>query len=155
MGLEALIRQQYQAIVDRAAAGVGEQLQVPPEGWLRTARKALRMSGAQLAQRIGVTRASVSRTELAEAEGRVTLRVMARMADGMGYRFVYGLVPKGSVEEMVWQRALLLARRDVASASVHMALEDQMLDQEQRDQQIRQVARRLVEQGSRLWDDQP
>ncbi len=151
MGLKALVEQQYQAIVDRTA-GAGERLQVPPEGWLRTARKALRMSGAQLARRMGASRGLVSQTERGELEGRVTLRTMARMADAMGYEFVYALVPKGSVQEMVQQRALQLARHDVASATAHMALEDQMLDKEQQDQQVQRLARRLIEQRGSLWD---
>jgi len=151
MGLKALVEQQYQAIVDRTAGG-GERLQVPPEGWLRTARKALGMSGAQLARRMGASRGLVSQTERGELEGRVTLRTMARMADAMGYQFVYALVPKGSVQEMVQQRALQLARHDVASATTHMALEDQMLDKEQQDQQVQRLARRLMEQRGSLWD---
>ncbi len=153
MSLEALVQQQYRATVDQTA-GVDDLLRVPPEGWLRTARRALEMSGAQLARRMGVTRALVSRTERAERDGGVTLRTMQRMAEAMGYRFVYGLVPKDNVERMVWRRALQLARKEVASASAHMALEDQLLDLTQQEQQAQRLARELIDRrASRLWDE--
>lgn len=153
MGIKTLVLRQYQDAVDRTA-GVEQPLEVPPEGWLRTARKALHMSGAQLARRLGATRALVSSTERAELSGGVTLRNMQRMADAMGYRFVYGLVPKQNAEAMVWQRALSQARKDVAVGSVHMALEDQSLTPEHQEQQVQRLARQLIDDhASRLWDD--
>ncbi|NOY89605.1 MAG: mobile mystery protein A [Deltaproteobacteria bacterium] len=153
MSLETLVDKQYRATLDQTVE-VGARLRVPPEGWLRTARKALKMSGAQLARRMKVTRALVSRTERAEADGRVTLRTMRRMADAMGYRFVYALVPNGGVENMVWQRALQLARREVATARAHMALEDQVLDVAAQEEQAQRLARELLEgRASRLWEE--
>ena len=153
MSLKPLILRQYQDTVNRSLA-TAKLLDVPPEGWLRTARKALGMSGTQLARRLGASRALVSNTERAELEGGVTLRNMRRMAEAMGYRFVYGLVPDESADAMRRRRAWQLARKEVAIGSVHMALEEQALGAEQEEDQVRRLAQQLInEHDSQLWDE--
>jgi len=71
---------QYQRIVDRAAASIGKEPFMPSEGWIATTRKALGMSAAQLARRLGLTRARVSQAEQAEPLGAVTLKTMRAIA---------------------------------------------------------------------------
>lgn len=51
MSVKNIARQQYQRLVDKAAANLGN-LPTPPEGWLRTVRNALGMSAAQLAKKM-------------------------------------------------------------------------------------------------------
>ena len=48
MSIKKVVTKQYQERVNQAAVQL-EGLSVPSEGWLRTVRKALGMSGAQLA----------------------------------------------------------------------------------------------------------
>ncbi len=74
MSVRDIVQQQYQRLVDSAASR--PSLQTPPEGWLRTVRKALGMSGPQLAKRMGVTRARVAQAEHAELSGGATLKSM-------------------------------------------------------------------------------
>ena len=59
MSVKQAVREQYQAIVDFAS---GSNTDIPAEGWIRTVRKALGMSGAQLAKRMGVTRARIAQS---------------------------------------------------------------------------------------------
>jgi transcriptional regulator with XRE-family HTH domain len=73
MSVKTTAQQQYRSIVDSAATTVAG-LTTPPEGWLRTVRKALGMSGAELARKMGVTRARVTQAEHAELSGGVTLK---------------------------------------------------------------------------------
>lgn len=61
----------------------------------------------------------------------MTLKSMHAMAEAMDCTFVYAVVPKASVEEVIWQRALAKARKEVASVSAQMALEGQALSPEQ------------------------
>jgi transcriptional regulator with XRE-family HTH domain len=56
-------------------------------------RKALGMSGAQLARKMGVSRALVSQAESNEVSGNVTMKTMQTMAEAMGCRFVYAVLP--------------------------------------------------------------
>ena len=92
MNIQNTILQQYQRFVDQASVSSAD-LTLPPEGWLRTMRKALGMSGAQLARKMGVTRALISQAESNEVSGGVTIKTMQKMAEAMGCRFVYAVLP--------------------------------------------------------------
>ena len=127
MSVKAIVQQQYRSIVDTAAASVGG-LKTPPEGWLRTVRSALGMSGADVARRMGLTRARITQAEQAELAGGVTLKSMHAAADAMGCRFVYAIIPAtGRVEDIITAQARKKAVAIVGTASRHMALENQKL----------------------------
>src|ERR1700712_475671 len=103
MSVKAVVRQQYQRIVDAAVRTPVPK--TPPEGWLRTVRKSLGMSGAQLARKMGVTRARVAQAENAELDGGITLKSMQATAEAMGCHFVYAIVPPRSVHELITAQA--------------------------------------------------
>jgi len=81
----------------------------PPGGWIRTVREAIGMESRQLSERIGSSPTSgrASRIEKDEVKGGVTLRTMDKVAEAMGCRFVYAIVPSNeeSFETMVRARA--------------------------------------------------
>ncbi len=119
---------------------------MPGDGWIATIRKALGMSGAALARRLGVTRARVSQAERAEREGGITLKAMDEFAAAMGCRFVYAIVPEaGRVEDIVSAQARRKAEALVARASGHMALERQALPAKKNRAEVERVARELME----------
>lgn len=154
MDMKKVITKQYRENVNRARSQL-RGLAVPSEGWIRTVRKALGMSGAQLARRIGVTRALVSNTEKAELEGGVTLKAMQNMAESMNCRFVYAIVPEQEIEEIVRKRALQKARAEVKAASIHMALEEQALSKDKLEEQIQSLAKEMMDKAnSDLWNDE-
>ena len=116
-------------------------------------RKALGMSGAQLARRMGMTRGAVSRNEKAEIEGRITLTTMKQMAANMNCRFVYAVIPDRDVEEIIEHQAREKARQLVNQAGVHMALEDQSLSNDRLNAEIERMAKELLSKPSSIWDD--
>ncbi len=119
---------------------------MPGDGWIATIRKALGMSGAALARRLGVTRARVSQAERAEREGGITLKAMDEFAAAMGCRFVYAIVPEaGRVEDIVSAQARRKAEALVARASGHMALERQALPAKKNRAEVERLARELME----------
>ncbi|NWF73355.1 MAG: mobile mystery protein A [Nitrospirae bacterium] len=153
MSVKAIISKQYQDKVDRAAARV-RKIAVPPEGWLCTARKALGMSAAQLARRLGVTRAQVSNTEKGELSGSVTMKTLQTMAETMGYRFVYVIVPEEKVQAILADRAKKKATRLVEETHKHMALEEQALSEKQISFEIERLQQDLIRNmPSDFWDD--
>lgn len=154
MDVKTIALKQYQAIVDRAAARHVGGIAVPPEGWIATVRRALGMSGAQLARRLGVTRARISKAERAEIQGGVTLRTMHAAAEAMGCRFVYAIVPDGQIEDVLAAQARRKAQALVRKASDHMALESQSLSEEQNAEEVERLARDLLRNmPSGLWSD--
>jgi predicted DNA-binding mobile mystery protein A len=153
MTVKKVARQQYQAIVDRAASHA-RTLQVPSEGWLRTVRKALGMSGAQLAKKMSVTRARVAHAENAELSGGVTLKSMQAAAEAMGCRFVYAIVPPQRIQNIIIAQARKKAMAVVGTASKHMALESQTLSDDQIAQEIARLTRDIAhEMPSDFWSD--
>jgi len=153
MNIKKIVIAQYQALVDRAALSA-RGLSVPKEGWIRTVRKALGMSGAQLARRLGVTRALVSNTERAELSGSVSMKTMQKMARALDCRFVYAIVPDEEIQNMISQRAREKALAIVERTSNHMALEAQSLSKEQFDFEVRRLQQEFVNGlPSDLWND--
>lgn len=154
MNIKTTITQQYQHLVDRTSLSSGD-LNLPPEGWLRTMRKALGMSGAQLARKMGVSRALISQAESNEVSGNVTMKTMQTMAEAMGCRFVYAVLPpKGKeTEDIIFAQAMKKARTLVERTDVHMALENQSLSEAGREKQLNRLAQRLaIEMASGFWN---
>lgn len=153
MSAKRAVRQQYRTIVDRAADQVAT-LRPPSEGWLRTVRRALGMSGAQLGRRMGVSRARIANAEKAELSGGVTLKSMHAAAEAMGCRFVYAIVPEQSTGALITAQARRKAMVDVGVASQHMALESQTLPHDKIEQEINLIAGDLArDMPSDFWDD--
>ena len=153
MSVKKIVLNQYQEIVDRAQERV-KNLTAPNEGWLRSVRKALSMSGVQLANRLGVTKASVFNTEKAELSGGVTLKKMEQMAQGMGCRFVYFVIPEKPVKDILSDRAKIKAEKIVTQASYQMALEAQALSNKQLRFEVDRLQQEILrESPSDLWND--
>ena len=154
MGIGKIVAKQYKSKVNQAVKQFDHFSMCPPEGWVKTVRKALGMSGPQLAQRLGVTKARVSRLEKDELTGSVSLKTMQASAEAMGCRFVYAIIPEMEVEEVIKQRAIEKAREQVKQVSVHMALEAQSLSKEQLEFEIERIATEIVENlPADFWSD--
>ena len=152
MSVKTIARQQYQRIVDNAASHAA--LQTPPEGWLRTVRNALGMSGAQLAKKLGVTRARIAQAEQAELHGGVTLKSMQATAEAMGCRFVYAIVPPRPIEDIIVAQARKKAMAIVGTASKHMALESQTLPNDKIAQEVERLTQEIArEMPPDFWSD--
>lgn len=143
MNVKDTARKQYMRIVDRTAQQL-ESVQKPSEGWLSVLRKALGMSGAEVAARMGVSRGAVYQAERNEREGAITINQMQKLAEAMGGRFVYAIVPEGSVEDVIRAQARRKAEARIRRASAHMALEKQSLPSAQTRQRIEELADELV-----------
>jgi predicted DNA-binding mobile mystery protein A len=151
MSVKQVARQQYRRIVDDAAS---HAVKMPSEGWLRTVRKALGLSGADLAKKMGVTRARIAQAEGAEFTGGITLKSMEAMAEAMGCRFVYAIVPPERIEDLIMAQARKKATAVVNIASQHMALESQALSEEKIAREIERLTREIAQaMPPDLWND--
>lgn len=154
MSVRNTVTKQYRSIVDNAIVD-GRHLRVPKEGWIATVRKALGMSGAQLAQRYGVGRARISQAERSERVGGITLKALEGIAESMNCRLVYAVIPKdGSIEELIAKQAQRRANAVVDRAKTHMALEAQSLPEEGNQEQIDSLAEELARtMPGHLWTE--
>jgi predicted DNA-binding mobile mystery protein A len=84
----------------------------PRCGWTKTIRLALGMSSKALGDRLGMTGQGVRKLEQAETDGTITLKTLARLAEGLDCEVRYVLLPRTSLVEQVIRRA-----QEVAGAS--------------------------------------
>ena len=99
--MKKVVAKQYRDKVNQAVNQFGGFIMLPKEGWLRTVRKALGMSVTQLAKKAGVTKARISKVELDEPRGGVTLKTMMTMAEAMDCKFVFAIIPKQNIEDVI------------------------------------------------------
>lgn len=85
-------------VVRVALQEFGNTTAPPPDGWIRTVRNALMMTGKQLAGKLGVTKGRVYKVEQDELTGGVTLKTMKSMAEALDCRFVYAVIPNSNVD---------------------------------------------------------
>ena len=84
----------------------------PTNQLLRAVRQALRVPVAEIAEKMGVNRSVVFDLEAREPKNTISLKSMSRMADAMGCKVVYGIVPvRGKTldelaEERLWASVL-------------------------------------------------
>ncbi len=150
MSIKKVVLKQYVRLVDKAETQLLSG--VPPEGWIATVRKALGMSVQQLADRLAVSRNAIYQAERNERSTAISIGQMEKLAEAMGGRFVYGIVLKGSVEEMIMDQARWKAQSLLRRTNAHMALEKQALPSDLLEEEIESLARELAEKRpSDLW----
>lgn len=66
----------------------------PTNSLLRAVRQALGIPVAEIAEKMGVCRSVVLEFEARETQCTASLKSMSRMAEAMGCKVVYGIVPK-------------------------------------------------------------
>lgn len=118
-------------------------------GWIRYMRQSLNMTLKQLAKRTELSLPSVAQAERGEATGRATISTLKKMAKAMECEFVYAFVPKTDIDELMKQAAHAKAKRSLATADVHMTLEDQRVEQTFQER-VERLANKLLEKGD-IW----
>ncbi len=87
----------------------------PTSGLLRAVRQVVRIPVEEVAKKIGMTDSGVFCLEAREVRGTITLRAMSQMAQAMGCKVVYGIVPEGGktlewlAEGRLWAEVLGVA----------------------------------------------
>jgi predicted DNA-binding mobile mystery protein A len=123
-----------------------------PRGYIREIRDALGMSSQQLAERMGVSKATVQQLEESEQAGTITLRSLQRAAAAMDCELVYGFVPRESLETIVRKRAHVKAKELASGVQRTMALEQQATDAGYTDDMLSEIAEEFIRKGGReLW----
>lgn len=125
----------------------------PRGGWVRTIREALGMTQGQLAARLGIARQSLQGLERAEANRRITLDSLDRLAKAMECRVVYALVPeKGSLDNVRTRRAQALADAMLKPTEHSMKLEAQGVSARESKRQRKLLVDTLLRGSPRkLW----
>ena len=126
---------------------------VPPQvGWIRTIRESLGLTQSQLAARLKITQQALNDLEKSEAEGKITLDSLRRLASALGCRFVYAAVPEKPLGEIRRQRAHEVAMKQLGRVSRSMRLEAQGTSERETKRKIEELTEELLRGSSRkLW----
>ena len=147
-----LIREQLETTL--ANLSCVENIQRPAKGWLRAIREALGMSGKQFARCLGVAPPRITALEKDELAGSVTIRTMQQAADALDCDFIYLIVPRENLTDIVRKRARGLAQKRLARVAHTMLLEEQQLsDIEQKKILNLEVEELIRKMPKELWDD--
>ncbi len=128
---------------------------VPPQkGWIRAIRDSLGMTGEQLAARLNVNKQRVSRIQQDEKLGKVKLETLKNVANAMDCIFVYGFIPRESLEQTVRNQARLVAKKRMARSSQTMRLEKQELSEMDKEKALKELIEDIVnEMPGTLWNE--
>ena len=125
----------------------------PASGWARAIRVALGMPLRALAVRMGLTEGGVRKLEIGEAEGTTSLATLQKLADALDCDLQYALVPRKPLEQMLMDKARLVAAAELAPVSHSMRLEAQEVGAQQSQAQLEAWARYILANRPRreLW----
>ena len=128
---------------------------VPPgTGWVRAIRDALGMTGEQLAKRLNTNKQRIARIEQDEKLGKVTIKTLRSVAEAMDCIFVYGFVPRDSLEQTVRNQARLVAKKLVTRSNQTMRLEKQELSEKEKEKSLNDLIENIInEMPKTLWDE--
>src|SRR5690606_13601365 len=124
--------------------------QAPSRGWLKLIREALGRTERQQAQRLGISGATLHKSERSEAEDRITLGQLRKLADALDCELVYALIARRPLTDVVKERARTIAIEEVGVVAHSMGLEDQRRGAERL---RKQVERRTEELLRGCWSD--
>ncbi|QMW01707.1 mobile mystery protein A [Spirosoma foliorum] len=123
------------------------------QGWIKLIREALGMSTQQLAKRVGIDQSRISRLENAEIDGDLKLSSLKKIADALDMQFVYGFVPKNSLESMVREQARKIALKRMGRVNHTMRLEEQELTNDEKMKSFDDLVQKiLIENPKDFWD---
>jgi predicted DNA-binding mobile mystery protein A len=112
------------------------------------------MSLRQLGGKLKITPQSVKEIEVREENGNISLNVLRQVGSCLGMKLVYVFVPNsGSLQQMIDNRALEIAKEIVRRTSGSMILEDQKNSEERLEKAILEKAAEIKQEMPRyLWD---
>lgn len=137
----------------RQATEASQAFEKPLGGWLATFQESIGMSSPALAERLGISRNSVYSSIEKERIGSISVRQLAKMADAMGGKLVYAIVPRhGDIHEIVMTQARKKAKRIIQRTRAHMALEEQTEGLSSQIEMIEELASEMVREMPRdFW----
>ena len=126
----------------------------PACGWVYATRTALGMSMEQLGKKMGITKQGIKDLERREAGGAISLNNLNEAAKAFGLKLTYGFsAPNKSLEKMVNERALEVAKNIVLRTSQNMNLENQANSKSRIRKAIKdRAAEILAENAKCLWN---
>lgn len=125
----------------------------PAGGWIRAIREALGMTQRQLAKRVGRKPQTILDLQAREATQTIQLNTLREIAEAMDCELVYAIVPRKPLDEILEERARLVAGQTLRRTGHSMELERQGLGAPEQERAMeREVERLLTGSRRKLWE---
>jgi predicted DNA-binding mobile mystery protein A len=139
-----------QILIDEKAASLkAVKFPQPRAGWIRTIRTALRMSQAELATLLQMNQKSLHQLETSEANMKIRLESLEKVANALDCELVYAFVPRKSLHERYQERAHEIASAQLKGVGHTMALENQAVKFSRK--KVDALAARLIANDTVHW----
>ena len=122
------------------------------KSWCKYIRTGLGMTLHQLADRAGVSHSQVAQIERNEAEDKITIASLKKMAVALDCELVYGFVPNKKLSLIRKERARKKALQILAESNLQMEYEDQAVKKPALKRQLKELEEQML-QSSKLWED--
>jgi len=145
MDNKTILRRSYQKKFDILKKVI---IDIPSQGWLKTIREFFGMTTTQLAQKIGVTQPRVVNME--KNEKNIKISTMEKIADSLNCDFMYALVPRENIEDIIYNQAKKKAQKILNRVNHNMSLENQLANT---DELLNDMIEELLDGNiARIWD---
>jgi predicted DNA-binding mobile mystery protein A len=126
----------------------------PPKGWIRAIRSVLGMTTAQMALKVGISQPRVIHIEQSESIGEIKISTLQKIAGVLEMDFVYGFIPRRSLEEIVKEQAIKIAKDRMSVVGHTMALEEQDVSQEEKKRMVERIVEDILEKlPKKFWTE--
>lgn len=101
-------------------------MEKPLQGWIKTIRELLGMTTVQFSKKLKISQPRLIFME--KNEKNLKLSTMEKIADELNCDFVYALVPRENINDIIYNRAKQKALEIVTKVNKNMSLENQLSD---------------------------
>lgn len=121
----------------------------PLQGWIKTIRELLGMTSIQFSKKLKVSQPRLAVIE--KNEKNLKLSTMEKIADELNCDFVYALVPRENVNDIIYNRAKQKALNIVTKVNNNMSLENQLSDNKEILEDT--IEYLLSKKAAKIWDE--
>ena len=121
----------------------------PLQGWIKTIRELLGMTSIQFSKKLKVSQPRLAVIE--KNEKNLKLSTMEKIADELNCDFVYALVPRENVNDIIYNRAKQKALNIVTKVNNNMSLENQLSDNKEVLEDT--IEYLLSKKVTKIWDE--
>lgn len=120
------------------------------KGWIHYIRTSFGLTQQRLAELAGSrNKSSINNAEKRELEGKIQIETLQKYAKAMDCEFIYAIIPRKNIEEILKDKALTKARSLIKAGNIHMKLEGEEVT-ENLEQQIQILADDFFKSGD-VW----
>ena len=146
MNIKKQLIKSYQKKFDKFKKTVMEK---PLQGWIKTIRELLGMTTIQFSKKLKISQPRLVFME--KNEKNLKLSTMEKIADELNCDFVYALVPRDKINNIIYNRAKQKALQIITKVNNNMSLENQLSENKEiLEETIEDLLNKKI---TRIWDD--